>query len=280
MFACMTSVALAHLALAQQVHDGAAATEAQMVPESCFAGALRREISPAADGLVYDNTRANLYTNTANPRQIIDDVEFMPGIAGMSFPLLINGINLGFTAQTTADVDIEVTMYDGVIATGGAGIPIQNDALALGTFVIQIRGLPNTGGFQTGMVNLAGLPGGGVLLLDGGIFIRVRFLVPGTSTISTTCTNTFATSWNTATDWASTKPVGRSYSGAFRDVSGDGVLDSTEFRNFTFPAAADHYLALRAGLPETCAADFNGDGVVDFFDYLDFVDAFSVGCEP
>ncbi len=27
-----------------------------------------------------------------------------------------------------------------------------------------------------------------------------------------------------------------------------------------------------------CTADFNGDGVVDFFDYLDFVDAFSAGC--
>ena len=27
-----------------------------------------------------------------------------------------------------------------------------------------------------------------------------------------------------------------------------------------------------------CTADFNGDGIVDFFDYLDFVDAFSAGC--
>ena len=26
-----------------------------------------------------------------------------------------------------------------------------------------------------------------------------------------------------------------------------------------------------------CTADFNGDGSVDFFDYLDFVDAFSSG---
>ncbi len=28
----------------------------------------------------------------------------------------------------------------------------------------------------------------------------------------------------------------------------------------------------------TCEADFNGDGSIDFFDYLDFVDAFSIGC--
>ncbi len=279
--ACLAG-ATGSLAHAQQLMpETAIATEAQLLPESCFGGTLRREISPAADALVYDNTRANLYTNTANPRQIIDDVELVPGITtGAAFPLLINGINIGFTAQTVADVDIEVTMYDGVVATGGAGLPIQNDAAALGTFVIQIRGLPNTGGFQTGMVNLAGLPGGGVLLLDGGIFVRARFLMPGTTTLSTSCTNTFASSWNSATDWTSTKPAGRSYSGAFRDVSGDGILDSTEFRNFTFPAAADHYLALRADLAATCTADFNGDGIVDFFDYLDFVDAFSVGCEP
>ncbi len=26
------------------------------------------------------------------------------------------------------------------------------------------------------------------------------------------------------------------------------------------------------------SADFNGDSVIDFFDYLDFVDSFSIGC--
>lgn len=32
-----------------------------------------------------------------------------------------------------------------------------------------------------------------------------------------------------------------------------------------------------ASIPASCAADFNGDGAVDFFDYLDFVAAFSTG---
>ena len=27
-----------------------------------------------------------------------------------------------------------------------------------------------------------------------------------------------------------------------------------------------------------CICHFNGDSIVDFFDYLDFVDAFSAGC--
>jgi hypothetical protein len=42
---------------------------------------------------------------------------------------------------------------------------------------------------------------------------------------------------------------------------------------------------LRAGIAinmparfSACTADFNGDGSIDFFDYLDFVDAFSSGC--
>ena len=254
-------------------------TNAQVVPLACFGGALRPEISPQADELVYDNTRANLFTNTANPRQIIDDVELNPGTAPTTgFPLLVNGINLGFSAQTTADIDIEVTFYDGINVASGAGVAIQDDSSALSTFIIQIRNLPNTGGFETGMVSLAALAGGGVTLNDGGVFVRVRFLQPGTTTIALTATNTFATSWNVGTDWTSTKPTGRSYTGAFRDVSGDGIIDSTEFRNFGFPAGADHYLALRAALPDACNADFNGDDVVDFFDYLDFVDAFTTGC--
>ncbi len=275
----VTAFAIATAAFANQPEGNPVAADAQMLPETCFGGVLRREISPEANVLVYDNTRASLFTNTANPRQIIDDVELVPGLTFESaFPLLINGINLGFTAQTIANVDIEVTVYDGIDLTGGAGAPIQNDGTALGTFIIQVRNLPNTGGFQTGMVNLSALAGGGITIPDGGIFVRVRFLVPGTITISTTCTNTFATSWNVNSDWTSTKPAGRSFTGAFRDVNGDGVLDSTEFRNFTFPAAADQYLSLRAALPDVCSADFNADGVVDFFDYLDFVDAFSSGC--
>ena len=32
------------------------------------------------------------------------------------------------------------------------------------------------------------------------------------------------------------------------------------------------------GVTSPCPADFNADGIVDFFDYLDFVNAFSVGC--
>ncbi len=51
------------------------------------------------------------------------------------------------------------------------------------------------------------------------------------------------------------------------DFNGDGEVDFFDYLDFVdaFSAGSD-------------AANFNNDEVVDFFDYLDFVDAFSAGC--
>ncbi len=51
------------------------------------------------------------------------------------------------------------------------------------------------------------------------------------------------------------------------DFNGDGVLDFFDYLDFV--------AAFSANDP---TADFNGDGVIDFFDYLDFVAAFAEGC--
>ncbi len=51
------------------------------------------------------------------------------------------------------------------------------------------------------------------------------------------------------------------------DFNGDGEVDFFDYLDFV-----DSFSSLS---PES---DFNGDGSIDFFDYLDFVDAFSVGC--
>ncbi len=42
--------------------------------------------------------------------------------------------------------------------------------------------------------------------------------------------------------------------------------------------ATNFYMGYRLQLPPSCEADFNHDGAIDFFDYLDFVDAYSIGC--
>ena len=51
------------------------------------------------------------------------------------------------------------------------------------------------------------------------------------------------------------------------DFNADGVIDFFDYLDFVdvFSTSGP-------------TADFNGDTVVDFFDYLDFVNAFSVGC--
>ncbi len=52
------------------------------------------------------------------------------------------------------------------------------------------------------------------------------------------------------------------------DLNGDGVADFFDYLDFV--------AAMDAGEP---GADFNGDQVVDFFDYLDFVQALDAGCD-
>ncbi len=56
-------------------------------------------------------------------------------------------------------------------------------------------------------------------------------------------------------------------SGCAADFNGDGVVDFFDYLDFVD--------AFSANAP---SADFNNDGVIDFFDYLDFVDAFAGGC--
>ncbi len=51
------------------------------------------------------------------------------------------------------------------------------------------------------------------------------------------------------------------------DFNQDGLSDFFDYLDF-----------VDAFSSESTTADFNGDSVIDFFDYLDFVDAFSIGC--
>ncbi len=51
------------------------------------------------------------------------------------------------------------------------------------------------------------------------------------------------------------------------DFNVDGIVDFFDYLDFISAFAANQPIA-----------DFNGDSVLDFFDYLDFVDAFAAGC--
>lgn len=252
--------------------------EVRLVPAACFGGPLRPNFGSRADTLVYDNTGGPLLTNLAQPRQVLDDVQLIPGPAArIQTPLLISGIDLAFSVETLGNFDLEVAIYTSINTSAGSGESITSGS-PLSSFVIPIHDLPNTGAWQTGPVDLTSLPGGGIRLNGTSLFLRVRYLQPQTTNVAENVTPTFASSWN-ITDWSSTRSAGRSCSGCFRDVDGDGVLEASEFRTFNFPQQADLFLALWvAAATEDCTADFNQDGAVDFFDYLDFVNAFSVGC--
>ena len=51
------------------------------------------------------------------------------------------------------------------------------------------------------------------------------------------------------------------------DFNCDSTVDFFDYLDFVDAFSSGH-----------SSADFNGDSVIDFFDYLDFVDAFSIGC--
>ena len=55
------------------------------------------------------------------------------------------------------------------------------------------------------------------------------------------------------------------------DFNGDGFMDFFDYDDFVSCFEG-------SGCPDGRTADFNGDGFADFFDYDDFVSAFEVGC--
>ena len=66
-----------------------------------------------------------------------------------------------------------------------------------------------------------------------------------------------------------------------QNIGGDGLLGPICASDFNFDRVVDFfdYLDFVAAFSDQSeGADFNHDGVIDFFDYLDFVDVFSTGC--
>ncbi|MDX2148159.1 MAG: hypothetical protein SFZ23_11625 [Planctomycetota bacterium] len=61
--------------------------------------------------------------------------------------------------------------------------------------------------------------------------------------------------------------TGRSETPCLADVNRDDTLDFFDYLDFA-----------QAFSDESPSADFNSDGVVDFFDYLDFAQAYDIGC--
>jgi subtilisin family serine protease len=75
--------------------------------------------------------------------------------------------------------------------------------------------------------------------------------------------------YDTGYGWGMVQAYGSLVAACPADINLDGVVDFFDYLDFV--------AAFSAGGPQ---ADFNGDTAIDFFDYLDFVAAFSGGCNP
>ena len=80
------------------------------------------------------------------------------------------------------------------------------------------------------------------------------------------CGRTPTRSWPSPTDAACTR-ADVTPPPCDADFNDDGQVDFFDYLDFVAAFNA-----------EDAAADFNGDQIIDFFDYLDFVQAFDAGC--
>lgn len=223
--------------------------------------------------LVYDNIGAPTFSGTVMPRRALDDGSFTPG-PGAGGGLLVTQCNVGFVVTGTgnATFDLEVTFYDTV---NPAVTPVNS--LPLGGFVLAIANIA-PGGYQTGLVDLSGLPGGGIMLPDDNWGVEYRYLQPGSPTVlSTRATPLFA--GNVAVGGPT---VGASADVYWRDANNDGIYQGAnagagnEARFFGGPPnLANFFLQLGAvvGPPPDC----NGNGTPDD---VDISSGSSQDCQP
>ncbi|MBU6414260.1 MAG: hypothetical protein KGS45_12400 [Planctomycetes bacterium] len=119
-----------------------------------------------------------------------------------------------------------------------------------------------------GWINMGdGTPADGMAYANvTGLDFGVNVLADGTLTGMAWSENTGWINFNTAAALGAQKARLDRTSGRFRGYAWGENIGWVNMDN------ADKFVGIR------CPADFNQDGVVDFFDYLDFVAAFSSGC--
>lgn len=277
MVSLCAGMAFAGAAMAQDVAVPVT-RQIQRVPSENMGGAT--VIATRTNQAIYSNVDGNYLTNGALPRMAMDNTALDITLTGaVTYPLNINGANVGFDMPIATDFDLEVTVWS-TWSNSASGVPMHSDEQ--GGYILQVRGLA-AGTYETGMVDLSGI--GGIDVNDGGLFVRIRFLMPDSQTDLVPSGNVqmlYANSMDPAT--FSTTKVGWSNSNHWRDANGDGILDNVNdaARQFAWPNSTDLYIQLQADVPalggNPCPADFNGDQFLDFFDIDAYIEAFEIGC--
>ena len=278
-------VTLAGLCLAgsasAQVSDTATRATPRRVPASCINFPVR-DMSPRTVQYVYatvdtDNT---VWTSGSVPSELVEDVSLLPGPAGnATFPLTLNTVEFGFNmvSAVITDFDTIVEFYDAFDTTAPVDAPVYAGA-PIAAIRFQFTALPAPGAYTTGPIDISALA---VAAPDAGLAVRLRYVEAGTETrlLGTDCNVLYEQVIDQAT-FASTM-IGSTDSQFYRDVDADGIVEAAEGRTFAFPNRLGMYFLIEADAPDSgggCNVDFNRDGFIDFFDYLDFVTAYEQGC--
>jgi hypothetical protein len=229
----------------------------------------------------FDNT---IFTNTALPLQLLDDASVIPGPGSAgTFPLTINGMFLSFSVDGSfQNFDVEVTFWDSVDVVAAAGTPVHTTFID--GFIVAVDGSAlDAGAYVTDTIDLTGLPNAGIVLPDAGTFVRIRYLVPDSDPAVLMPSGSVQIVYDATNDLTTfaSNVIGATDINTWRDVDNDTIIEATEARSFAYPGRGAALIGLQADVPVGgggCAADFNGDGFVDFFDYDGYVQAFETGC--
>lgn len=185
----------------------------------------------------YSAIASPYFTSSVLPAFALDDGRFPAGKVG---PTLVTYLNLGFfvTPGTPAAFDIRIDFFDSLDPNAAVNAPVNSGPL--GGITIPILSAP-AGVGATGLVDLTGLPGGGILFPDNDWAVQVRFRQPESTTmLSDRATPLFA---------GGVPAVGENSDRYWRDVNGNGMFEATELRTFGgAPNRAQFYLVLKTGL--------------------------------
>jgi len=238
-------------------------------PQAQAATPLWDNIPQAGDGIT---------TTTSSPRTSGADDMFWDGTTHAT---LVTGMRLGYTVASggPSAFDVRVRMWDDIDYSASTGTPqFQN---LKGDFRVSFTG-QSAGAFLSGLINLTGLPGGGVLVTDNpandgdevmDVFMQMDFLQPGTNTSVASNGVSFifrggASDPNAGYTFDS--PIlGGPGNGTgdfyWRDANGNQVITGDEARSFAAPTRAN-WVTYLEGMdvvaPEPATAGLLGAGLL------------------
>jgi hypothetical protein len=215
---------------------------------------------------LYDNgAQESLFMADVQPHRAGDEVSFLEG-ACLGGPARVMSVEFGMYVNPgpngEADFDAYCLFYNNV---NEAGTPV-NTGFA-GGFFIEVRDITSLVAYTTGPIDLRDVLPNGIPIADEEFFVDLRFYEPGSvTTLSSRATPIFSGTGAT---------IGSSADVYWRDVNENGQYDSDEGRTFGgLPHLANFYMVLEGTIEAGCAADFNGDGVVDSNDFFAFLEAY------